>query len=84
MAASVLGTNFELRLEIIEYIFEYSFVELYDSSMVWIVKRQNIYPYIFVFWFDGLQRTFSTNWVKILVLNIEKAKAKHESNVVKS
>lgn len=48
MAALVLGTNFELHLEIIEYIFEYSFIELYDSSMVWIVKRQNIYPYIFV------------------------------------
>lgn len=47
-ATSVQGTYFELCLEIIDYIFEYSFIELYASSMEWIVKRQNIYPYIFV------------------------------------
>lgn len=47
-AASVQGTYFELCLEIIEYIFEYSFIELSASAMDWIVKRQNIYPSVFI------------------------------------
>lgn len=46
-AASILGICFELCLEIIEYIFEYFFIEWCDPSMEWVAKRQNIYPYIF-------------------------------------